>query len=67
MKKIWINKSNSFDESDKFDMEYYLKMTPLKRLELMQILREMHFESSKGLKNEISKGLRRVYKIIKQK
>lgn len=67
MKKIWINKANSFNEADKFDFEYYLKMSSLERLEAMQFLRELNFKLQKGQKRAVPKRLRRIYKIIEQK
>jgi len=44
MKKIWINKAKSFKSAEEFDIEYYLKIGPQKRLELMQIFREMFYK-----------------------
>lgn len=64
MKKIWINKANSFKEAERFDKEYYLALGASKRLETMQRLREIYFKIKKGLKNENRERLRRVIKII---
>ncbi len=67
MKRIWVNKTNSFKDAENFDLEYYLSMTPLERLDIMQRLREDYFRINKGLKRESRKGLRRSIKIIRQK
>ncbi len=64
IKRIWINKTNSFKEAEKFDRNYYLNMTASKRLETMQILREIYFKINGGQRNESRKRLRRVIKII---
>jgi hypothetical protein len=64
VKKIWVNKSRSFQEAEKFNRDYYLKMTPPQRLETMQLLREMYFKLKKG-KHGGRKRLRRVIKVIK--
>lgn len=64
-KKIWIKKSNSFKAARRFDMEYYLSMSPDERLETMQFLRETAFKLKSGLGYEKDrKGLRRVIKTI---
>jgi len=52
MKKIWINKARSFKSAEEFDIEYYQKIGPRKRLELMQILREMFYKIKPHKKNE---------------
>ncbi|HOL22328.1 MAG TPA: hypothetical protein PLQ41_05705 [bacterium] len=62
--KVWVKKSRNFSEANRFDIEYYLHMTPEQRLETVQMLREMKFRL-KGDENR--KRLRRVVKIIKQK
>jgi len=70
MKKIWINKTDSFKASEKFDLEYYLEMTGSERLETVQLLREEYYlkmnKHRNGSKNENSKGLRRIIKVIQQ-
>jgi hypothetical protein len=63
MKKIWINKANSFKKAQEFDLNYYLKMKPEDRLSIIQFLREEYFR----MKNEDRKRLRRVIKVIQQK
>lgn len=62
--KIWVRKCKNFREANRYDIEYYLKMRPEERLEIVQMLREMR---SKFTKNEDRKGLRRVVRIVKQK
>jgi len=64
MKKVWVNKANSFEDAEKFDKKYYFNMTANKRLETMQILREIYSKLKGGRKNESRKRLRRVIKII---
>jgi len=64
LKKIWINKTDSFKSAEKFDEEYYLSMTSSERLELMQYLREVNFKFGKAKKSEDRKRLRRYIKII---
>jgi len=66
MKKIWINKARSFKSAEEFDIEYYQKIGPRKRLELMQILREMFYKIRSYKKNEGRKRLRRFVKIVQQ-
>jgi hypothetical protein len=39
-KKIWVHKTNSFAEAQEFEDLYYLSLTPTKRLETVQFLRE---------------------------
>jgi hypothetical protein len=67
MKKIWINKPKSYEEANEFDLEYYLNMTPEKRLEIVQFLRDEYIKMKGLSKSEIRKGLRRFLKIVKQK
>ena len=64
--KIWVKKSNSFEEAQEFDDSYYLSLTPVERLETVQFLREKHWKLKKDVNHESGKGLRRVLKIIKQ-
>jgi len=52
MKKIWVNKVNSFKAAKNFENDYYLKMGPLKRLEAMQLLREWYFKIKRGQKKK---------------
>ena len=66
MKKIWVNKTYSFKDAERFDENYYLNMTSAERLDIMQFLRESYYKINKRLKDESRKGLRRVIKIIKQ-
>ena len=70
MKKIWVNKTYSFKDAERFDENYYLNMTSAERLDIMQFLRESYFKIikfEKDLKNESRERLRRIVKIIKQK
>lgn len=62
MKKIWVKKLNSFKEANKFDQDYYLKMSTKERLETIQFLREEFFKI-KG-KDASRKGLRRIFKVV---
>lgn len=64
MKKIWVNKADSFREAEKFDEDYYQAMSEIERLETVQFLREMHHKIKGDLKNEGRERLRRVIKII---
>lgn len=66
MKKIWVKKAESFKSAERFDIEYYLKMSPAQRLELMQILREMYYKINPHKIDEGRKRLRRSVKIIQQ-
>jgi len=68
MKKIWVNKSASFEAAEEFEQSYYSEMLPKERIDTIQWLREEYFRSHKiGISNEGGKRLRRVFKIIKQK
>ncbi|MBI4689912.1 MAG: hypothetical protein HY754_06560 [Nitrospirae bacterium] len=63
--KIWVKKSSSFKAAGRFDIEYYLNMSPTERLETMQLLREMAFKLKAGLRHgKDRKGLRRVIKRV---
>lgn len=65
MKKFWVHKTCSFKAAKKFDENYYLKMSKIKRLEMMQFLRDIYHKIKKDLNNyEGREGLRRVIKII---
>ena len=61
MKKIWINKVNSFKEAEEFDRKYYARMTPEERLSIVQELREIHF---KFLNPDSKPRLQRVIKVV---
>ena len=63
MKKVWIKRLRSFKESDKFDAEYYSKMTGAERIEIMQLLREAYGRMKGGLKRAGRKRLRRLIKV----
>ncbi len=62
--KIWLNKAENFEAAERFDRDYYLKMSREQRLETVQMLREISFKMNKN--NENTKRLRRVVRIIKQ-
>lgn len=64
MKKNWIKIAGSFKEANQNDFDYYSRQSKEERLNDIQFCREQYF-LLKG-KNENRKGLRRVYKIIKQ-
>lgn len=66
MKKIWVNKIDSFQKAEEFDDRYNLSLSPEERLSTIQFLREAYFKLRKDLKSEGRKGLRRVLKITKQ-
>ena len=63
MPKIWINKAHSFEEAEAFDREYYASLTPSERLEILQALREEHFEMERRAYDEAREGLRRAARI----
>lgn len=66
-KKIWVKKATSFKDAEEFDLDYYLKMKPSLRLSTVQYLREQYLKIfNKGKTSEYRKGLRRVYKVVKQ-
>ena len=66
MNRIWINKAGSFEEADKFEAEYYEGLSKEKRVETVQLLREMYFNTT-GLKvGENGKRLGRFLSVIKQ-
>jgi len=66
MKKIWVNKTNSFEKAEECDLEYYLDMTETERLEIVQQLREEYFKRNQINIDEYRKALRRHIKIKKQ-
>lgn len=65
-RKIWVNKSNSFADAQKFDDTYYLSLTPTERLETVQFLREEFWKLKKDKDHESGKRLQRIFKLIKQ-
>ena len=67
MRNVWMRKVDSYEEAQSLDKEYYLSMSPKKRLEIVQTLREEYYKIKKGSKkSENRKRLRRVIRIIKQ-
>lgn len=67
MEKVWIHKADSIADAEKFEQDYYSKMSGSERLETVQILREEYFKLKKGSRDENRKGLRRVLNIAEQK
>ena len=65
-KLIWLHKSASFNAAEEFEEDYYKKMSPLEKIETVQLLREEYFKMKKGIKNDRRKRLRRSIKIIQQ-
>ena len=66
MKEIWVRKARSFSESEKQDLNYYLKMSPQERVEIVQFLREQYPKFAKVNVSESGKRLRRSVRIFKQ-
>ncbi|MDO8644625.1 MAG: hypothetical protein Q7S00_06655, partial [bacterium] len=65
MKKVWIHRSQSFAEADRFDLDYYRTMGADKRLETMQYLRELGEKLKPGDPHgQGRKGLRRIIKVV---
>ncbi len=64
-REIWINKANSFDEAQKFEI-YYLSLSSAERVETVQIWCEAHFKSNGLFRRENGKRLRRFFRVIKQ-
>lgn len=64
MKRVWVRKTDSHKEAGKFDLEYYLGMTPKKRIDTMQYLREIYYKI-KGKDEKGREGLQRVIKVVK--
>lgn len=68
MKKIWVNKADSFSDAEQFEESYYSEMLPSEKLDTIQWLREEYFRLHKmGISNEGGKRLRRVLTVIEQK
>jgi len=61
-RKVWT-KMSTFSKSEVEDEKYYSSLTSQERLSIVQELREEELKR----KNEDGKGLRRVFKVIKQK
>ncbi len=66
MRKVWVHKAKSFHEASQFDLSYYASMSPSKRLETVQYMREGWLQFRKNSHGKYRKRLRRVFKIIKQ-
>lgn len=65
MKKLWIKKFRSFKAAEEADIEDYLQMSAREKWDTMQCLRDIYYKF-KGSKYEKGKGLRRVFRIVKQ-
>ena len=59
-----MNKAKSFRKAEKSETNYYLNISAIERLRIVQFLREMHYRIKNGLSGKGRKGLRRVIKII---
>ena len=66
MKKIWVNKAESFDAAERFEKKYYKSLSAAERLEAVQFIRETYFESSGIILGENGKRLRRVLSVVEQ-
>ena len=66
VKKVWLNKAASFDEAQKFDRNYYSRLSGADRIEMVQALREAYFKSKGMTLGEDGKRLRRFFRVIKQ-
>jgi len=64
--KIWVKKSKSFAEAQEHDDSYYLSLSATERLETVQFLREEYRKLNKDKSHDGGKGIRRVFKLIKQ-
>lgn len=65
VQRTWIHKAKLFNEAHKFDLAYYANMSPSKRLETVQYLREIWWRFGRNKYGNGRKRLRRVFKIIK--
>ncbi len=63
-KKIWINRTSSFDGAREFEENYYQAMTGPQRLDVVQFLRDAHKKFNNRGKDENRKGLRRFIKVV---
>ncbi len=66
-KKIWVKKISGLEQENKADLEYYLAMTPEERLDIVQLLRDVHVKFTGARSYEDRKGLRRSIKIVERK
>lgn len=64
MKKIWVNKTDSFRKAEKLNTDYYQAMSGIERLKIVQLLREIHYKIKGRFDGQGRKRLRRVVKII---
>lgn len=65
MRKIWVNKAQSFKEAEEFDHRYYRAMPRSQRLETIQWLRDLYWDKIVPRRNgKGRKGLRRVITIV---
>jgi hypothetical protein len=65
-KKVWTRTFSTPAEARRFERSYYLAMSPQKRLEIVQLLRDRAYKLRKGLSHEGRKRLRRIVRIIQQ-
>ena len=52
----------TFEEAEELDYEYWRKVPPGEKLDMVQRLREIYY----SLSHENRKGLQRVYRIVEQ-
>jgi len=67
MERTWIHKAGSLREATEFDLNYYANMSPSKRIETVQYLREVWLRFGRKKHGNGQKGLQRVFKIIRKK
>ena len=66
MRRIWINRLNSFREAENFEFIYYSKMTPTMRLDILEQLRIAQKKFNPVRHHARRKGLRGSFKIIQK-
>jgi hypothetical protein len=66
MKKLWAKKFSSFKAADKADRDYYARLSPTERLDIIQFLRESYFDLRGLFKHDGRGRLRRSIKIVQQ-
>lgn len=64
MKKFWVKKTDSFEEAEEFDDEYYRRRTFEDRLSDIQLCRDMYFKLKRINVNACRKRLRRLVRVI---
>jgi hypothetical protein len=63
-KEMWVNKSRSFEDAERFDSAYYLSLSSAERVETVQLLREQYFKAAGIRVDENGKRLRRVLAVV---